>query len=209
MRIVIFGASGGTGRQLVQQALDAGHEVTAFVRDPARITMTHPALHVCQGNVADTRSIVYGVRGQEAALSALGTGSSLAHDAALVHGMSYIIDAMKTHGVRRLIYQSFIGVRESREAAGWVVRHIARHPLKHQIADHEARERLIVASDLDWTIVRPCTLTNGPLTKRYRSGVDIVAASLMPRLSRADVACFMLEQLTDSRYVRGKPRVLP
>jgi len=209
MRIAIFGASGGTGRQLVRQALEAGHTVTAVVRDPARLAQSHAALRVSQGNVADTVSVAAAVKDQDAVLSALGTGTSLAHDPVLIHGMKYIIDAMMAAGVRRLIYQSFIGVRESRDAAGWVVRHIARHPLKHQIADHEARERLIVASGLDWTIVRPPTLSNGPLTRRYRGGEEIAAQSLLPRLSRADVAAFMLEQLTDATHVKGKPRVLP
>lgn len=210
MKILILGASGGTGRELVRQGLAAGHVVTAFVRNPARLAMTHVALRVSQGDVADPGSVVRALEDQDAVLSALGTGKSLGHDEVLIAGFRHIIDAMQAPPrPRRLIYQSFIGVSESRAAAGWVVRYVARHPLKHQIADHEARERMIADSGLDWTIVRPPTLTNGPRTGRYRSGEEVVARSLLPKLSRADVAAFMLEQLMDTRYVRHKPRVLP
>ena len=209
MRVLILGATGRTGRELVRQGRELGFVVTAFGREVGRLPSAGSSLRILQGDVGDATAVANAMEGQDAVLSALGVGKALASDAVVVDGIRNTLASMKAHGVRRLVYLSFIGVRGSRAAAGPVVKYIARFPLRHEIADHEAKEALITASDTNWTIVRAPTLTNGATTGRYRDGESIAARSLLPMLSRGDVARFMLEQLADDRYLRRMPRVLP
>jgi putative NADH-flavin reductase len=206
MRVVVFGASGGTGRQVVQRAIDAGLEVTAFVRNPVSAELN---VRVVQGDVADQAAVARALEGQDAVISTLGVGKPLKPDPVVVQGVEHIVDGMRQKGIRRLIYQSFIGVRESRAAAGWLIANVARHPLRHEIADHERKEAIVSRSDLEWTIIRPPKLTNGPVTGRYRAGNDIEAGAFFPRLSRADVAQFIVRELMDPRFVRSAVRLLP
>ena len=209
MRLLVFGASGATGRQLVMQALAADHAVTAFVRDATKLGISHPLLKTVQGDAGDYAPVAGAVVGQEAVVSALGVNAPLRHDPIVIDGVRHIIRAMTETGVQRLVYLSFIGVRDSRAAAGFVVRHIAVLPLRHEIRDHESKEELVTASQLAWTIVRAPTLTNGPATGAFRIGTDIAARSLLPTLSRADVAACLLRQAADRTFVRAVLRVLP
>lgn len=209
MKLLVFGASGATGRQLVAQGLERGHEITAFVRTPGKLTSTSPQLTIVQGTVGDRAAVSNAIKGQDAVVSALGVGTPLRHDPVVVDGVRHILHAMADQGVRRLIYMSFIGVSDSRRAAGFIVRHIARWPLRNEIRDHEIKERLVMASDLDWTIIRPPTLSNGPRTGNYRTGTDIVAQSVLPILSRADVADCILQELDKSVYMRKALRIQP
>ena len=209
MKLLVFGASGATGRQLVTQALARGLAVTAFVRDRTKLGIAHPQMTTVQGDVGDYDAVAGAVAGQDAVVSALGVGAPLRHDQVVIDGVRHIVHAMTGMAVRRLVYMSFIGVGDSREDAGFVVRHIAVLPLRHEIRDHEIKEGLVTASDLDWTIVRFPTLTNGQATGVYRIGTDIAARSVLPTLSRADVADCMLRQVTDGMFVRTVLRVQP
>jgi len=209
MKVLVFGASGRTGRELVKQALVRGLAVTGFVRDPARLPVWHVNLRIAQGDVSDTVSVTTALAGQDAVISTLGVGTPLKHDPAVNTGVRLIIHAMEQSGPKRLIYLSFLGVSDSRAAGGFFIKHIAPRPLRHEIADHEIKEGLIKESRLDWTIVRPPKLTNGRHTGTYRSGEDIATRALFPTLSRADVADFMLRQLTDDSFVRKAARLLP
>lgn len=208
-RVLILGASGATGHELVKQALAQGFGVTAFVRDPRRLSVSGGTINVIRGDVGDAIRVMRAVAGHDAILCALGVGKPLEADPVVVSGIRHTLQAMREHHVRRLVYLSFIGVAESRSAAGLLIRYVARHPLRHEIADHEAKEDLIKASDTDWTIVRAPKLTNDAATGRYREGPGIAARSIFPKLSRADVASFMLRELTERKYVRMAPRVLP
>jgi len=197
MKLLIFGASGGTGRQLVGRALRQRHDVTAFVRSPADFGMAGAQLAVFTGNVTDKNAVERAMRGQDAVISALGVSRPFKRDPSVVQGIRYILDAMPRHGVRRLVYQSFVGVAESRHRAGLLLRLVGGRLLRDEIADHEEKEGLVRASGLDWTIVRPPKLTNGPATGAVRSGEDIPPRALLPRLSRADVADFILQTIPD------------
>jgi putative NADH-flavin reductase len=208
MKILIFGASGATGQHLVAGALERGFQVTAFARTPAKVTAAHENLTLVRGDVADRAAVVGAVSGQEAVLSALGVGKPLQHDQAVVDGIGHILSAMQSEGVRRLVYLSASAVRESRARAGFVTGLMAATLIRHEIGDHEIKEGLVRSSALDWTIVRAPFLTNGPRTGIYRSGEDVAARSPLPMLSRADVAEFMLSQLTDATFVRKSPLVL-
>jgi len=208
VRLVVFGASGATGRHLVSQGLEGGHHVTAFVRDPARLGVTHARLAVVKGDVGDAAAVARGVAGQEAVLSALGVGKPLQHDQTVVDGIGHIVRAMEASGVRRLVYLSTSGVRESSPRTGLLIRLAAAGPIRHEVGDHEIKESVVRSSALDWTIVRAPLLTNGRRTGQYRAGEEIAARWPLPMLSRADVAEFMLRQLDDAAFVGKAPSVM-
>jgi putative NADH-flavin reductase len=209
MRIVVFGASGATGRQLVGQALAEGHQVTAFVRNVSRLDIRSGQLTVVVGDVAEVTVVASAVGGQDGVLCALGAATPLRRDRTLVEGMRHIVCAMEQSGVRRLVYLSFLGVREGRSQLSMVGRYlVAPALLRNVVADHEAKEQIIRQSTLDWVIVRPPRLTNGPRRGSYRSGVDVRATSVIPRISRADLAAFMLRQFSEDAYVRKTPTVM-
>ena len=209
MKLLVLGASGGTGKHVVMQALAHGHEVTAFVRDPSRLPLRDERLRIFEGNVADAARVAAAVRGQDVVVSTLGVGKPLRHDQDVIDGVRNVIASMKEHGVRRLIYLSTIGIGDGREAAGFMIRYVARIPLRQEFADHEIKEALIRDSGLEWTIVRAPKLTNGVLTGRYRSGTGLKARSPQAMMSRADVAQFLVAQIDDRSYIRSAPRVLP
>lgn len=208
MNILIFGASGATGHEIVEQALSQGHAVTAFVRTPAKLTVRHDQLKLAQGDVKDQASVERAVKGQDAVLSALGVSKPLKRDPVVVLGVNNIIKAMEQNNVKRLVYLSFIGVGESRKDSGFLIRNVISRIVRNEIADHEEKERLVRSSRLEWTIVRPPKLTNGAPKGVYRSGEDITATSFLPTMSRGDVADFMIRQLSDNRFVRKAPRIM-
>jgi putative NADH-flavin reductase len=204
MKVLIVGATGATGLELMEQALEAGHGVTAFARRPAAVQLKHPSLTVHQGNILDYSSVEAAVGGQDAVLSALGV-RRLGKNTMLSDGTRNVIQAMEKLGVKRLIVESSLGVGDSRGQLGrfydwfWL-------PLlmRNIFADKETQELLVRSSRLDWVIVRPAILTNGPRTGRYKAG-SIPFTSFQRKISRADTAEFMLKQLTDDTYLRQTP----
>jgi putative NADH-flavin reductase len=202
MRIVIFGATGGTGRELVVQALQRGHDVTAFVRTPGKVATVDSRLRVVQGDIQRSESIHAVIPGHDAVLSALGS-RTLGPTTLLSEAARTTMDAMQAHAVRRVVWESSLGVGETRGRLGplynWLLLPLL---LRHIFADKERQEAIIRATPLEWTIVQPASLTNGPRTGRYRLGAEAAPGRLFPRISRADVAHFMLEELVNCRYVR-------
>lgn len=209
MNVLIFGASGNTGKYLVKQALERDHNVTAFVRDPEKLTIQSDHLKIVQGNVINYAAVEQAVSGQDAVLSALGANTPFKYDQSIVDGLKNIIRAMEIQKVRRLVYLSFLGVKDSRKDAGFFIRNIAPRLLRSEIAGHEARENMIRQSHLDWTIVKSPKMTNGLLTKKYKTGEDIKTKAFLITLSRADIADCMLRQLTDDSYFFKAVRVMP
>jgi putative NADH-flavin reductase len=203
MNILIFGATGGTGRELVKQALEQGHHVTAFVRNYAKLGIQHENLSVVKGNVLDYASVDRTVSGKDAVLSALGHKKWFIKTTILSEGTKNIITAMEKHGVKRFVCETSLGVGNSRGRLGlyytlFVIPFITYFYFK----DKERQEELIRNSSLDWVIVRPGQLTNGRKRGVYRHGEDIGSYILTVRISRADVADFMLKQLTEDSYLR-------
>ena len=209
MQILVFGASGGTGSEVVRQAIERGYSVTTFVRTREKLGPLRDRARVIVGNVRDADAVRAAISGHAAVVSCLGVGTPLKPDADVVAGVHNIVSAMAGQGVKRLVYQSFIGVTESRSAVGFFLRYVAPIPLKHEIADHEAKEAIVQGSGLDWTIVRPPKLTSGKLTGRYRAGTRISTWTPVPLLSRADVAHFILNELAEPAFVRKAARLLP
>lgn len=209
MNVLVFGASGATGREVVLQALDHGHSVRAFVRDPDKFEIKRAKLTLMVGDVTEYVSVERAVRNIDAVASALGSGNSLGSHPALTDGVQNIVRAMEHAGSRRLVYMSMLGVGGSGKQLGIVDRYIVLPLLlRNVMKDHAREEGLIQRSTLDWVIVRPARLTNGPSTRRYRSGEDVRERTLLASISRADVADFMVKQFTDDRYVHGTPAVL-
>jgi putative NADH-flavin reductase len=203
MKLLIFGSTGSIGRQLVEQALAQGHVVTAFVRDPARLNLKHANLKLVQGDVMDVASVEKALPGQEAVLCAIGAGRQ-----GLIRseGTRHIIRAMEKAGVRRFICQTTLGAGDSRGNLNFFWKYIMFGLiLREAFADHEKQETYIRQSRLDWTIVRPAAFTDGPRTGMYRHGFAAAARALSLKISRADVADFMLKQLTDNTYLHQTP----
>lgn len=208
MNLVIFGASGATGKHLVSQALKSGHVVTAFVRNPAKLTITHDRLILVQGDVNNYRQVEDAVKNQQAVISALGVSKALKHDPAVVRGVQHIIGAMAGANVKRFVYQSTFLVSHNRAELGFFINKVLPIILGSEIADHEEKENFVRTSNLEYTIVRPSTLTNGPLTGKYRHGERIRSSSVISPISRANVAAFMLQQLVEDTYLYKAPRVM-
>jgi len=200
MKLVVFGATGGTGRLLVTQALQQGYEVVAFVRDPDKFTITDPRLRVVRGDVTrDSSAVTEAVREQDAVISALGRRNSFRSAGLISQSMRTIVPAMKRQGVRRLIVLSAFGVGESYHYAPLIPRTLFRLLLGDIFADKKAGEDYVRQSSLDWTLVYPVLLTNGPRTGKYRVGERLDLHGV-PKISRADVADFILTQLQDATY---------
>ena len=203
MKLFILGATGGVGQQILVQALEAGHEVTAFVRNPDKMLLRHDRLRVVAGDVTDAGAILANaMRGQDAVISALGRGVSLKSERLIQRSVPPILAAMKTAGVRRLIFTSAIGVGITLRDAPLFSRLMIRLLLRDIYADKIIGEAPIHRSGLDWTLVQPAQLTDGPLTRTYRSG-ERLALRGMPKISRADTAHFILNHL-DSGASTGK-----
>ena len=199
MRLLVFGATGGTGRQCVDQALAQGHQVTAFVRQPAALAVQHPDLTIIQGDITDQDAVRRAIPGHDVVISALGTRGG---PAVLPEGTRNILEGMASHGVRRSLWVSSFGAGDSLKQMGWLSQTlIVKGFLRQAIQEKNAQEQVILASGGDWIIARPGGLTDGPLTGTYRvtGPGDKVGR---PSISRADVADFMLKNLADDRYVR-------
>lgn len=197
MRLFIIGATGGTGRQIVGQALSRGHDVTAFARSPEKLGAPGEGLSTCYGDARDVAGLTAALPGHDVVLSALGppgTGrTTILRDSA-----RSIVAAMQAAGVGRLLVVSAAVLFED---AGLLAALLRRTLLKNIAEDSAAMERIITGSGLDWTIARPPRLTNGPLSTHYA-----VEDGRMPRgrqwLSRADVAHFLLGELEQRAHVR-------
>jgi putative NADH-flavin reductase len=209
MKIIVFGATGGTGRLIVTQALAKGHTVTAFARDPEGLP-ADPHLRVIKGDVFDFAAVVDAMHGHRAVLSALGARSTKKSDV-LDRAIPHILEGMRQEYVTRLIVLGAAGLhpdwskyQNALTAMGvWIARKTA---LKYPFIDQAAQERLLAASDVDYTIVRAPRLMDGPFTGNYHVLPDALPTGAL-RINRADVADFMLQQLTDPRFHRQGPYI--
>jgi uncharacterized protein YbjT (DUF2867 family) len=202
-RLLIVGATGGTGRRLVAQALERGFWVTALVRDPSKLRLDHQRLNVVQGNVLDASSVDVAMRGQEAVLSALGHKRYFYPTRILSEGTRNVLRAMETHGVRRFVCMSSLGIGDSAGRLGlYYTFFVIPLILPLYFWDKTRQERTIAGSSLDWTIVRPGALTNGSKRGRVRHGARVGSFIWTVGVSRADVAEFMIDQLSAQTYLR-------
>ena len=204
MRLIIFGPTGGTGRELVRQALDRGHTVTAFAREPAALG-EHDGLELIAGDVLDAGAVERAVDGHEAVLCALGRPAT-SPGRLRSEGTGHIVRAMQRSGSGRLICLSTIGIGDTRQLMPPLYRYVlVPSLLRRTFTEHARQESVVRSSGLDWTVVRAGVLTDGPHTGRYAHGFPPTDRSHQIEVSRADVADFMLEQVEDGTYVRAAP----
>jgi putative NADH-flavin reductase len=203
VKVLIIGATGATGQILMREALAQGHEVTALARNPSALASEDHRLRVLQGNALDVSSVEAAVAGQDAVLSALGTRSARP-TTLFSESTQNVIGAMNKHGVRRLVCITGIGAGDSKGHVGFLYdRIILPFVVKNIYEDKNRQEEAIKQSDLDWVIVRPARLTDEPAKGEYN--VFLGGSYTAKTISRADVAAFMLAQLTDDTYVRELP----
>jgi putative NADH-flavin reductase len=202
MNLLVFGATGATGQHVVQQALGQGHAVSAFVRNPEALPKNEKRLRVVVGDTTrDTPRIIEALSGQDVVISALGRRSSFKSDHLIERSMQAIVPAMERAGVRRLILVSAFGVGESRLDAPLIPRVMYRILLGDIFADKNAAEENVRRTNVDWTFVYPVLLTEGPMTGTYRVGERLELHGL-PKISRADVAHFILAEVGKRAFVR-------
>lgn len=205
MKLAIIGASRGVGLELVNMALANGLQVNALMRNPAQWTVQHPALVVIGGDILDPDCIEAVVRDQNAVCCCIGVPPTRQPVTIFSAGMKNILAAMHKTGVRRLIGITGIGAGDSKGHGGffydWVLNPLL---LRTIYQDKNRQEALIRASDVEWIIVRPGFLTNGPATGRYRAITDLTGITA-GSISRADVAHFILAQLAAPTFLRQTP----
>jgi uncharacterized protein YbjT (DUF2867 family) len=203
MKILVVGASQGTGALCVKSALAKGHSVSAFSRTPAKLDVTHAALTKVAGDFHDAASVRSAVAGHDAAIICASPSSlGVIKDKPdyFSRGTRYCIDAMKEHGVMRLVVLSAHGVGESQPAASWFQRTLLIGGLlKGFFRDHDVQERMTQESGLDFVIARPTRLTNGKAKGKYVRTLELI--SVPSTISRADVADFMVEACESTTWV--------
>lgn len=198
MRLLVLGPTGGLGAQLVAQSVELGHDVTVLARDPAKVSTRHEHLKCLKGNVLRARDVEAALDGRDAVISALGVGSSRSSFNLIEGAMPVIVSAMERQGVRRLIFTS--GIALKLEQVSFPLRIMLRLMWWDQIRDKKAGEDVLRRSPIDWTLIYPTILTDGPKTGKYRVGEHLQLNGL-PKVSRADVADLSLKLLADSESV--------
>ncbi|MFJ7771859.1 NAD(P)-dependent oxidoreductase [Streptomyces sp. NPDC097107] len=203
MKLTVFGATGGIGQEVVRQALDAGHQVTAVVRDPARLSVTGERLEVFRADLSDPAAVRPAVAGRDAVLS--GLGARRRADAGVATRLTRtVLDAMEAEGARRLLVVSAAPVGPEPQDAGLLdrgVRGVVSAVLKDIYADLRAMEAELARSATDWTVARPPRLQDKPVSGRYRTVVGGFP-SKGRLMGRADVAHAMLAMTGDAGTVK-------
>ena len=203
MKVVIFGANGKTGLLVVEQALAKGHQVIAYIRRPGSIRIENPKLKIVVGNLNETLKMKDAITGVDACISSLGTGSLTKHSPEMMNGIKNIVSIMENVKVHRFIYLSSLGAGESLYLIPQPLRFILNSIfLRVPLADHNANESTILNSKLQWTLVRPGSLTDGQLTGNLKHGSENIRMKGISSISRANVASFIVQQLTDTTYLQ-------
>jgi putative NADH-flavin reductase len=198
MKIAIIGATGGTGKKAMAEALDLGHQVIAVARNPSMISLTHSNLELRKGDVLDADSIEAAIAGADAVVSAIGTERLKKPTTFYSAGTANIITAMKANGVKRIVAIGSNGyVVEPRQSffIHFILTPIVGRLFRHIWDDLMRMEDVLAESTLDWTVVRPPRLTNGKLTKKYRVNAETIVGGAS--ISRADLADYMISHLSD------------
>ncbi|HEX7264834.1 MAG TPA: NAD(P)-binding oxidoreductase [Candidatus Dormibacteraeota bacterium] len=190
MNLVILGATGRTGRLVVEQALAAGHNVTALVRSPERLAMSNSNLRVVAGRATDASDVARAMAGADAVISTLGGSGSVIADSTRA-----IVDAAHKTGVKRVVVlSSFLVERDRMGALSRLITGVVRASM---IKDKEEGEQLLRQSDLDWTIGYPSRLTDTPATGLVKVLPEGAKRRITERISRADVAGWLVEAATN------------
>jgi putative NADH-flavin reductase len=205
MKFLLIGATGATGLEIVKQGLAAGHEITALVRDASKVALSDPHLHLVVGDILKPMDVDAAMAGQDAVICSLGTGVTFKHVTLFSDGTQHLLDAMHKHAVRRIVCITGIGAGDSRGHGGFLYDRVIEPTLLRTIyQDKDRQEALLRHSDLDWIIVRPGMLTNDEAIGNYRVLLDLDGITV-GKVARADVAAFVLQQLSNDDFLRKTP----
>ena len=204
MNVLVLGATGGVGHHVVQLALQCGHNVTALVRHAGKLSPVADHLKVVVGDALDPTALQLAVAGQDAVIYALGA-KPLGETTFFSDSTRMLLQAMKKSGTQRLICITGVGAGETKGHGGFLYDRMV-YPLftKHLYEDKDRQEELIRQSDRDWVIVRPAPFHEGAQHGALRA-VTTVDGITLRRISRAEVAQFVVDQLADDRYLRQTP----
>lgn len=198
MKIIVFGATGGVGRHVVNQALQTGDEVTAFVRDLTKLQIENDHLHVVRGDATNAEEVSAAIAGHDAVVSCLGSNKMVAKSTQLEEMTQHIVASMEAHHVKRIVYTASAGINNELPGVGGKM---VMKMLQNVLIDHRHAVDLIQAhKDLQYTIVRPLGLTNDDYTGEYRKAKEGVPENAR-NIPRADVAHFILKALGDDTYI--------
>ncbi|WP_433192891.1 NAD(P)-dependent oxidoreductase [Nocardia sp. CA-107356] len=200
MRIALLGATGPSGQQVLDQALKTGHQVTVLVRDPGRLPQVGDSrVTVITGDATNTEDLKHALSGNDAVISALGAGKNFKSDIATRATRAFIPAADAT-GVRRVVWLSALGSGDTAQQTPALVNLGVKLLMSKLFADKAVADDLLRSSDVDWTLVYPMILTDGPRTGSYKT-VDLPSSGKTgSRISRADVADFMLRAVTAEEW---------
>lgn len=198
MKIIVFGATGGVGRHVVNQALQTGDEVTAFVRDLTKLQIENDHLHVVRGDATNAEEVSAAIAGHDAVISCLGSNKMVAKSTQLEEMTQHIVAGMEAHHVKRIVYTASAGINNELPGVGGKM---VMKMLQNVLTDHRHAVDLIQAhKDLQYTIVRPLGLTNDDYTGEYREAKEGVPENAR-NIPRADVAHLILKALGDDTYI--------
>ena len=196
MKLIVFGATGGTGKEVVKQALAEGHEVTAFVRSPSKLIDANPLLTIVQGDALNAKEVERALIGHEAVISCLGS-DGLKETTVLTDMTKNILTGMNTHHIERIAYVASAGIhKEIPGLQGKIAQFILRNVLK----DHRNAVEEIKKHHVCYTIARPMQLTTQPLSKTYRQDADSIPVKGR-KIGRADVAHFLLQSVVQGKHM--------
>lgn len=205
MKLAIIGASQGIGKELLRMALDEDHEVTALLRNPAKLNISHARLQIVQGDILDPATVATAVAGKDAVCLCIGRPPTRKPVDVFSRGAECVLAAMGPGTNAKLITVTGIGAGESKGHGGVFYDRVINPLLLGTIyADKERQEAIVKASKGAWLIVRPGFLTNGPVTGKYRV-IENLAGVTAGKISRADVADFMLKQLAAPTHFGKTP----
>ena len=204
MKLYILGGTGPTGQHLVSQALEQGHEITALVRTPSKIAFKSPKLTLITPDLFDSGAVAASMKGHQVVVSALGVGMTLRPHDLMNRAMASIIKAMQDAGLKRIVSLSAFGLGESYHQASMLQKVFYKLMLNKIYEDKLRGEVQLRKSNLDWTLVYAVALSNGKRAGKYKVGERLPMKG-MPRISRADVADFMLRQINSDEWVRKVP----
>ncbi len=200
MKLLVLGATGPTGRHLVDLALDAGDTVTVLARRPEALEEMASRVDVVAGDATSHADVAKAVAGQDVVISALGRSTSVRADDLFTRAAAAVLGAAGEQGVSRLVWLSSFGVGDTYRSASVAQKVIYRTLLRNVYANKELSERMIRAGGLDWTLVYPTKLTQGPAEGRYRVGERLPMKG-NPTISRADVADFLYKAARDPEWI--------
>lgn len=204
MRVLVIGATGATGVFAVKMLLAAGHEVTAFARNPSSVTEKHAKLRVAKGEARDAASLDAAMKDQDAVLCAFGPRDLSETDVQEALSRN-LVAAMKAHGVKRVVNLSAWGAGDSAKHMNLFFKLFSKTVLRHVWPDKERGERVLLGAGLDYVNVRPGRLLNEAARGGVKAGLE--PGKMKPELTREDLARFMVDQLTSDAWLRKSPLI--